>query len=114
MSAAGSSVKSAVLVINTISDQTYSRHSVVSLKKTLNDTFPCLAVLASGFKFQSNLYKTKKPKKKKKLQPDSNILPSPEVGRGNFVLGPRCVPANQEDKYRDKLKKKVAGGPPVH
>ena len=40
-----------------------------------------------------------------KLQADSNILASPEAGRGNclpYVLGLRRFPASQEAKYRDK------------
>ena len=34
-----------------------------------------------------------------KLQADSNILASPEAGRGNCFCR---FPASQEDKYRDK------------
>ena len=34
-----------------------TRHSVVSLEKTLNHTFPCLAVLESSSRIQSYLYK---------------------------------------------------------
>ena len=43
-----------------------------------------------------------------KLQADSNILASPEAGRGNclpYILALRRFPASQEDKYRDKIKK---------
>ena len=43
-----------------------------------------------------------------KLQADSNILASPEAGRGNclpYVLAPPSFPASQEDKYRDKINK---------
>ena len=39
------------------------------------------------------------------LQADSNILVSPEAGRGNclpYVLAPPSLSASQEDKYRDK------------
>ena len=36
--------------------ETHSRHSVVSLGKTLYGTFPCLVVLASSSKLQSYLY----------------------------------------------------------
>ena len=32
-------------------------------KKTIHGTFPCLAVLASSYKFDSYLYKTEKTKK---------------------------------------------------
>ena len=43
-----------------------------------------------------------------KLQTDSNILVSPEAGRGNclpYVKRLRCFPARQEDKYRDEINK---------
>ena len=43
-----------------------------------------------------------------KLLADSNILASPEAGRGNclpYVLRLRRFPASKEDKYRDKNKK---------
>ena len=39
-----------------------------------------------------------------KLQADSNILASPEAGRGNcllYVLAPRRFPSNQEDKNKN-------------
>ena len=39
-----------------LSSKTHSRHSVVSLGKTLYGTFPCLVVLASSSKLQSYLY----------------------------------------------------------
>ena len=42
-----------------------------------------------------------------KLQADSNILASPEAGRGNclpYVLAFCRFPASQENKYRDKIK----------
>ena len=44
--------------------------------------FPCLVVLASSSKFQSNLCKLKK------IQPYSNILASPKAGHGNCLLFP--------------------------
>ena len=46
----------AVLMINMAQFKTYMCHSVVSLRKTLHGTFPCLVVLASSSKFQSYLY----------------------------------------------------------
>ena len=50
------------------------------LAKTFYGTFPCLVILPSSSKFQSYFYKTKK--QNKKFQPSSNILASPEAGRG--------------------------------
>ena len=46
----------------------------MSLEKTLFGTFPCLVVLASSSKLSHISIK---------LQADSNILASPEAGRGN-------------------------------
>ena len=43
-----------------------------------------------------------------KLQANRNTLVSPEADRGNclsYVLRRRRFPANQEDKYRKKIKK---------
>ena len=52
----------------------------VSLGKTLNGTFLCLAVSkASSSEFQAYFYKTKKTL-------DSNIFVSPEAGLGNCLL----------------------------
>ena len=48
------------------------------LRKTLYCTFPCSAFLASSFKFQSYLYKTKTYKK---FQLDDNIYGSPKADR---------------------------------
>ena len=51
--------------------------SVQNLLAPFCRTFLCLVVLASSSKFQSYIYK---------LQADSNILVSPEAGRG------KCLP----------------------
>ena len=58
--------------------KTYLRHSVVSLGKTLYGTFPCLVVLTSSILNCSHI--------STKLLADSNILASPEAGRGNCFL----------------------------
>ena len=70
-SAAWLNFKSALIVINMLC------HSVVSLGKILYGNFSGLVVLISSSKFQSYLYKTKK--KKKKIQPNNNILASLEA-----------------------------------
>ena len=83
----------------------YSRHSVVSLRKILHGTFSCLAFLASSSKLQSYLYETKK--QNKNFQPESNILVSPEAGRGNclpHVERLHRFPASQDNKYKDEMK----------
>ena len=62
--------------------KTYSRHSIVSLGKPLCCNFPCFVVLASSSNFSHIFIK---------LQADSDILASPEAGRGNclpYVLAP--------------------------
>ena len=53
-----------------------SRYSVVSLGKTLYGTFPCLVVLEAVLNYIHISIK---------LQANSNILASPEAGRGNFL-----------------------------
>ena len=70
-------------MIGLVSVQRHSRHSVVSLGKTLCGTFLCLVVLASSSSFQSYFNKTNK--KNKKFQADNNTLASPEAGRGNCL-----------------------------
>ena len=43
-----------------------------------------------------------------KVHEDSNILASPKAGWGNclpYILASLCFPVNQENKYRDKIKK---------
>ena len=54
------------------------KNSVVFLGKTLYDTFPCLVVLTSSSKLKADMISTK-------LLADSNILASPEAGRGNCL-----------------------------
>ena len=66
------------------------------LGKTLHGTFPAWWSWQEVLNFNHISIK---------LQADSNILASPEAGRGNclpYVLQLRRFPASQEDKYRDK------------
>ena len=66
--------------------------------KILYGTLPCLVVLASSSKLKFFISIT--------LQADSNILASPEAGRGNclpYVLAARPLSCGS-DKYREKKK----------
>ena len=105
--------KSAVIVID-MTSITYSRHSVVSLGKTLyafaaffSAWLLWLEVLNFRHVFIKLLNQTKK------LQLDSNILASLETGRGNCLLISLCIApatfsASQKDKYRNEVKRKAS------
>ena len=64
-------------MINMVLFKTHLRHSVVSLKKTLYNTFPLLGGLDKTVLNYSNI--------STKLLADSNILASPEAGQGNCL-----------------------------
>ena len=78
--------------------KTYSRHSVVSLGKTLY-------ALSSAWQSWQAVVNFSHISIKLNLYLDSNILASPEAGRSNCLLQIYRLcrfPASQEDKYKDK------------
>ena len=64
----------------------YLNHFVMSFKKTPYDTFLCLVVLASNYKFSViSVNKNKRIKMNKKFELDSNILVSQKTVWGNCL-----------------------------